>query len=99
MKSRFVTRSGIAVKRTLTDLDYAAGFAPWSTGSIRNAASTCPSGIEFPDRYSQWDIGVVEPPLEIVARGQAVRFRALNERGVRLLRILRPLIVGARERR
>ena len=95
MKSRFVTRSGIAVKRTLTDLDYAAGFAPLVDRLDSERGVYLSSGIEFPDRYSQWDIGVVEPPLEIVARGQAVRFRALNERGVRLLRILRPLIVGA----
>ena len=94
MNSRFVTASGITVERTLTTLDYEAGFAPLVDRLDSERGVYLSSGIEFPDRYSQWDIGVVEPPLEIVARGQAVHFRALNERGERLLRILRPLIVG-----
>jgi len=94
MNSRFVTASGITVEWTLTTLDYEAGFAPLVDRLDSERGVYLSSGIEFPDRYSQWDIGVVEPPLEIVARGQAVRFRALNERGERLLRILRPLIVG-----
>ena len=94
MNSRFVTRSEIAVERTLTDLDYEAGFAPLVDRLDSERGVFLSSGVEFPDRYSQWDIGVVEPPMEIVARGRAVRFRALNERGERLLRILRPLIVG-----
>lgn len=39
------------------------------------------SGVEYPGRYTRWDIGFINPPLMIEGRGFALRMRALNERG------------------
>lgn len=39
------------------------------------------SGVEYPGRYTRWDIGFIDPPLMIEGRGFALRMRALNERG------------------
>lgn len=53
------------------------------------------SSYEYPGRYTRWDIGFVDPPLEISARGRRFTVRALNERGRVLLApvadVLRPL--------
>jgi anthranilate synthase len=50
------------------------------------------SGYEYPGRYSRWDVAAVAPPLEIVAAGQDIVFRPLNDRGKTLNRILEPLL-------
>ncbi|WP_271985613.1 anthranilate synthase component I [Pseudoclavibacter terrae] len=39
------------------------------------------SGVEYPGRYTRWDIGFIDPPLMIEGRGFALRMRALNSRG------------------
>jgi anthranilate synthase len=63
------------LKRLLGDLDGSRGFY-------------LSSGYEYPGRYSRWDIASVRPPLEIVAFGRDMVFRALNRRGEILCRML-----------
>ena len=46
------------------------------------------SGYEYPGRYSRWDIVSVRPPLELVTFQREVTFRALNERGVAINKML-----------
>ena len=43
------------------------------------------SNYEVPDRYSRWDIGFVNPPLELIARERSFSINALNKNGQRLL--------------
>ena len=45
------------------------------------------SGYEYPGRYSRWDVGFVDPALELVAQQRDFVMRALNPRGAQLLRI------------
>ncbi|MCC7176407.1 MAG: anthranilate synthase component I [Bryobacterales bacterium] len=52
------------------------------------------SGYEYPGRYSRWDIASVRPPLEILAAGREMSFRALNPRGEVINSILAPLLAG-----
>ena len=49
------------------------------------------SNYEYPGRYTRWDMGFVDPPLVIVARGRSFRVEALNPRG----RVLLPPIADA----
>ncbi|MBM3503678.1 MAG: anthranilate synthase component I [Alphaproteobacteria bacterium] len=92
--SEFATVSGLRVRRTQTPLDYATGigFVIDRLDSERGAYFS--SGIEFPDRYSRWDIAVIEPPLEFIGRGRSLTVRAISPRGEVLLKLLRPLLVG-----
>lgn len=89
---RYTTPSGITVTRSaskipfkkgleflLRDLDYYRGFY-------------LSSGYEYPGRYSRWDIASIRPPLEVVAHGRQVEFRALNLRGQMLARMLYPIL-------
>ncbi|TGA97835.1 anthranilate synthase component I [Sporolactobacillus shoreae] len=39
------------------------------------------STYNFPGRYSRWDIGFVNPPIELTARSDTFRIRPLNARG------------------
>src|SRR5690606_18691728 len=43
------------------------------------------SDTDYPGRYSRWDIGFDRPPVEIIGHAQKTVFRALSERGVRIL--------------
>ncbi len=52
------------------------------------------SGYEYPGRYSRWDIGFVNPPLELKARQREFTFRPLNERGRVLLQIFCTALEG-----
>ncbi len=43
------------------------------------------SSFEFPGRYTRWDMGFVDPPLVLSARGRDFAVEALNQRGQILL--------------
>ena len=43
------------------------------------------SSYEYPGRYTRWDIGFADPPVEIAAWGRRGTVRALNDRGAVLL--------------
>ena len=48
------------------------------------------SSYEYPGRYTRWDLGFVDPPLEVVCCGREFAIHALNERG----RVLIPAIAS-----
>lgn len=52
------------------------------------------SGVEYPGRYSQWDIGFIRPPLEFVSKDRELRVNALNERGVILIDIFADVLTA-----
>jgi anthranilate synthase len=92
MRYEYTSPSGITVARTTSRLDYDEGIAFLTEALDEKRGAFFSSGVEYPDRYTRWDFGFVDPPIEIVGRGRAVTFRALNPRGVRLLRILAPVV-------
>lgn len=88
---RYITPSGISVTRTVSKTAYRRGLKHLLRELDRRRGFYLSSGYEYPERYSRWDIASVNPPLEIVARGRQVEFRALNQRGEMLLQMLLPL--------
>jgi anthranilate synthase len=65
----------------------------------RRRGGVLSSGMEYPGRYSRWHLAYVNPPIEIACRGRHVTARALNERGLVLMPVIRDamLRVGAEE--
>ncbi len=94
MTDRFTTPSGVLVERTTTTLDFKQGIAGLAERLDSERGVLLSSGVEYPGRYSRWDIGFAGPPIEIKARGQRLSLSALNERGTRLLAILKPILIG-----
>jgi anthranilate synthase len=88
------TRNGIAVSRTTKKLPYAKGLVQWLRELDRKRGVFLSSGYEYPGRYSRWDFASVAPPLEIIARGRDMEFRALNQRGEVLLALLSPVLAA-----
>lgn len=55
------------------------------------------SGTEYPERYSRWDIGFINPPLEIIAKEKTVSINALNPKGVIILKIINAQLKGGND--
>jgi len=50
------------------------------------------SSFEYPGRYTCWDLGFYNPPLELVCRQQELQITALNDRGSILLTMISSLL-------
>ncbi|MCG7409941.1 anthranilate synthase component I [Paenibacillus sp. ACRRX] len=86
----YVTHGGVHVTRHLipTEIEASITRIVSRIDQVRGALFT--SGYEYPGRYSRWDIGFTDPPLELRASGKQFECRALNARGCVLLDIIRP---------
>ena len=85
----YETQGGIQVVRSVEALTLETPLQDVLDGLNRRRGALFASGYEYPGRYSRWDIGFVNPPVELKARQRAFEFRALNERGRVLLDIFR----------
>ncbi len=90
----FRTASGLRIRRRAARLDYAAGLGFLAAQLDARRGAYFSSGVEDPDRYSRWEFGFADPPLEIVGRGRALTLSALNRRGEVLLALLAPALAG-----
>jgi anthranilate synthase len=97
MPALFTTPTGIRISLRTRTLDPATaldGFAERLDGT-RGALFS--SGIDYPGRYSRWEFGFIDPPIELVGRGRRLSVRALNPRGTRLLSALKAVFASTPE--
>ncbi len=97
MDTIFTSRAGVTVQRGETQLDYEKGLDDLIRRLDGARGAYFSSGVEDPDRYSRWDFGFENPPLVLTARRDSVEVRALNDRGIRLLAILGPILAEGPE--
>ncbi len=79
------TRGGIAVRRETTGLPVAGAIDPIIEALDERRGVLLASSYEYPGRYTRWDIGFVDPPLQLTCRDRAFTLEALNLRGRVLL--------------
>ena len=84
----YQTPRGIQVTRTASKLPYSKGLGSFLRRLDTYRGFYLSSGYEYPGRYSRWDIVSVHPPVELTGFQREVCFRPLNERGVRINRML-----------
>lgn len=85
------TRGGIIVHRFVEDIPIADAIEPVIDALDSQRGVLLASSYEYPGRYTRWDMGFVNPPIVLVARGRDFRLSALNERG----RVLLPAMADA----
>ena len=83
----FDTAGGVRVTRTVEDLALEDPLADVAARIDSRRGAIFASGYEYPGRYSRWDVGFVDPALEIVSHQRHFQLRALNQRGESLLQI------------
>ena len=81
----FTTQGGVAVRRESDRLDYEHAIEPLIDALDAQRGVLLASSFEYPGRYTRWDIGFVDPPLEVTCRGRRFSVKALNDRGAVLL--------------
>ena len=81
----FRTIGGIDIRRHLEDLPVKGAIEPVIDALDGHKGVLLASSYEYPGRYTRWDIGFVDPPLEVTARAREFRVQALNARGEALI--------------
>ncbi len=92
--SGFSTYRGIPVEKIVTPLDASTALRRITDQIDTHKGALMVSNYEVPDRYSRWDIGFINPPLELVARERSFSLNALNKNGRRLLPLLQEVLEG-----
>jgi anthranilate synthase len=83
--TRYRTQGGIGVHRTVEEIPVASAIEPVIRALDEHRGVLLTSSYEYPGRYTRWDMGFVDPPLVLSARGRDFRLEALNARGCLLL--------------
>ena len=83
--STYLTEGGVRIHRTVEEIPVANAIEPILEGLDAHRGVLLASSYEYPGRYTRWDMGFVDPPLVLTARGRAFRLEALNGRGRILL--------------
>src|SRR5579863_5331394 len=91
-KLTYTTPGGIHVTRLTSAIPFKKGLGHLLHKLDRYRGIYLSSGYEYPERYSRWDVASVCPPIEIVASGREIEFRALNARGEALNKMLYRLL-------
>jgi anthranilate synthase len=79
------TKGGVRVRRTVDSTAVDGAIDPILDALDDRRGLLFASSYEYPGRYTRWDMGFVDPPLEITVAGYDFAVNALNERGLVLL--------------
>lgn len=78
---RYTTRGGIAVSRSAEEIDGHDLVERLIDELDSRRGVLLSSSYDYPGRYTRWDLGFTNPPVELIARGRKLDVRALNPRG------------------
>ena len=90
----YLTRGGITVRRTIESVPVRHAVEPILEGLDQRRGALLTSSYEYPGRYTRWDLGFIDPPVVLTARGRRFRAEALNARGRVLLPALGRTLSG-----
>src|SRR6266513_6631 len=93
----YTTERGIRVLRTIEDIAVDGAIDQIVDALDTHRGALFASSYEYPGRYTRWDVGFVDPLLELACRGREVSVTALNRRGRQLLPVLADVLAGVPE--
>jgi anthranilate synthase len=81
----YTTSGGIAVTRWRETIEAQAAIEELIDLLDRQRGVLLSSNYDYPGRYTRWDLGLVDPLLEVISRDRRLEINALNDRGRVLL--------------
>lgn len=81
----YTTQGGITIQRNIIPVEHHVIAEELPRRLNQEKGAIFSSTFEYTGRYTRWDVGFINPPLEISTRGHRFVIRALNERGQMLL--------------
>jgi anthranilate synthase len=85
---RFSTAGGVTVWRDAVEVSQTEAIEQLIDRLDHRHGVLLSSSYDYPGRYTRWDLGFVDPPIQLVARERRFTLRALNARGRVLLPVL-----------
>ncbi len=86
--SEYQTAGGIKVAVSIQAVDGTSAVEELTDRLNSARGVLLSSSYEYPGRYTRWDIGFADPPLELTCNDRSVAINALNERGEVLLDVV-----------
>jgi anthranilate synthase len=86
------TNGGVNVRRIIEGIPIDGAIEPIIDALDSRQGVLLASSYEYPGRYTRWDMGFTDPPLQLVSRGRTFHFSALNQRGNVLLRAIADVV-------
>src|SRR5712692_10390490 len=84
----YTTGGEIHVRRSIEQIPVPGSVEPLIDALDSRRGALLASSYEYPGRYTRWDMGFVDPPVELSCRAREFAVRALNERGRMLLGVI-----------
>ncbi len=81
----YKTKGGINIRCNVERIPVDGAIEPVLDALDSRRGVVLASSYEYPGRYTRWDMGFVDPPVALTARGRSYAIEALNERGEVLL--------------
>ncbi len=70
MRESYVTQGGVTVVRVKEAVGIGEALADVYKNIDRAKGCIFASDYEYPGRYSRWDIGFIDPPIEMISKGR-----------------------------
>jgi anthranilate synthase len=77
----YITKHGINILCDMLKLSYKDGIKSIISSLDQTLGVILASNFEYPGKYTRFDIGFINPPIQFVANLKFFRVKALNERG------------------
>ncbi len=90
--SNFTTQGGIKIEKAITPLDADSALNKIYQYIDTHKGALFVSNYEVPDRYSRWDLGFINPALELITKNLTFQINALNPNGSLILKLIEPEI-------
>src|SRR5437667_5881528 len=90
---RYLTSGDIRITREIHSRAYQPADTALAERLDEHRGVLFSSSFEFPGRYTRWDMGFVDPPLALTARGRGFAIEALNQRGRVLMGAIAPVVL------
>lgn len=84
-EEQYRTQGGIVVHRSTETVTPEGAVEPILDALDSRRGVLLTSSYEYPGRYTRWDMGFVDPPLELMSRDRTFQITALNARGAVLI--------------